>query len=55
MAGKKILNGYRAFLILLIAVFFISGCETFKGAYEGFKRDWDYLIKSDQWMQGSLW
>jgi predicted small secreted protein len=28
-------------VILLVAVVFISGCETLKGAAQGFKRDWN--------------
>ncbi|MGD9014543.1 MAG: hypothetical protein PVI33_00745 [Candidatus Omnitrophota bacterium] len=40
-------------LYLLLIV--LSGCETFKGAADGFYRDWQNAKKVDDWMREHLW
>ena len=40
-------------LYLLLVV--LSGCETVKGAAEGFCRDWQNAKKVDDWMRKNLW
>jgi hypothetical protein len=41
--------------ILSILVILISGCETFKGAFQGSKKDWESVKKADEWMRKNLW
>lgn len=63
MAGK-ILNGF--FVTCFLAVIFVSGCETAKGAAkgvgavavgtaEGAKKDWQAVKKADGWMRKNMW
>lgn len=45
--------------VLLLGFVFIYGCETIKGmgsgAGEGAKKDWQVLIKADDWVRKNLW
>jgi len=38
--------------VLLIIVVFTAGCETLKGAAQGFKRDWDNFTS---WEKNITW
>lgn len=45
---------------MLIIVFFglimlFQGCNTLKGATDGFKEDWKELNKADGWVKENLW
>ncbi|MFC1658764.1 hypothetical protein ACFL1D_05210 [Candidatus Omnitrophota bacterium] len=40
---------------LCILLFALSGCETLKGAAEGFSQDWQNAKKVDNWLQEHLW
>ena len=44
---------------LFLLVIFSSGCETFKGAAEGFSLDWqsakENVQKMDSWIRENLW
>lgn len=42
-------------LVLLLGLAFIYGCGTIKGAAEGAKKDWQVLIKADDWVRKNLW
>ncbi len=46
-------------LIVLGMVIFLQGCETFKGAAIGFKKDventWNGASKADVWIKDTLW
>jgi predicted small secreted protein len=33
----------------------LQGCETFKGAKDGFKKDWKNMQKADDWMRENMW
>jgi len=39
------------YLLLLI----VSGCETAKGAAQGFTKDWQTAMKADKWLRENLW
>lgn len=52
--------------LVVVAAFFLTGCETLKGAGKGFKQDVDnawynihdesgWVKKSDGWMKENLW
>lgn len=44
------------FLSLLLAIACLSaGCNTLKGAGEGFSKDWKKLAEFDQWLQEKAW
>ena len=42
-------------LLILCMVLLLVGCETFKGAKDGFRKDWENLEKQDSWMRENLW
>lgn len=42
------------FLLAVLAISF-SGCNTLKGAAEGFGRDWQEAKKVDDWLQKNAW
>jgi len=41
--------------VLYLFLMLLSGCETFKGAADGFYRDWQNAKKVDDWLQEHLW
>lgn len=52
----------KSLLLLLVVVLALQGCETLKGAREGFARDIqryqqkeDPLHKADAWMREHMW
>ena len=46
------------YLLLLITVF-LAGCNTLRGTAEGFTKDvgiaWNYMSKTDAWIQQKAW
>ena len=49
---------FKAPLIILglyLVLISLAGCETVKGAAEGFSRDWQNAKKVDKWMRENLW
>jgi len=48
---------YRPFALsaLLFLVIFAAGCETLKGAAQGFKRDWNNLMEWNERTQDAAW
>ena len=40
---------------LYLLVMVLSGCETVKGAAQGFAKDWENAKKVDDWMRENLW
>ena len=53
---KTIIKAWRWVVPGVVFVGMIaSGCETAKGAVDGFKRDWDALRRVDQKMQDNAW
>ena len=52
---KYFKNQSLRFILLLIAVLFLSGCETLKGAASGFQKDWESITKWDSEFQEVLW
>ena len=56
--GKKeasVIKKGLALFILFAFVTIIGGCETLKGACDGFRRDWASLQKVDDWVQKNIW
>ena len=51
MMAKK----YAMLLALFVFLVLIAGCETAKGAAQGFQKDWKSLEKVDDWMRDNLW
>ena len=53
------MNFKWSLLIVFVAMFFLQGCATIKGAAkganEGLKEDWKAASKWDGWMQDNLW
>jgi len=48
------------YLKMLIIVLFglmvlFQGCNTLKGAKNGFKKDWNDLNKADGWIKENMW
>ena len=41
--------------VFIVSLFGLCGCETFKGAADGFKRDWQIVNKWDAWFQKNYW
>ena len=61
-ARKDVMVVKKRTILLFCIVAFISGCETFKGAGQGFKKDVEnvsskqgWVWKTDQWMQDHMW
>ncbi len=48
------LKKWQIFFVLTVVLAF-QGCETIKGASEGFKKDWKDLKKIDSQMKRNLW
>ena len=52
-------GGGMRFKTLIIVVFgmmlLLQGCNTFKGAQEGFKKDWKTVLKANDWMKEKMW
>ncbi|MDD5292283.1 MAG: hypothetical protein PHY46_03790 [Candidatus Omnitrophica bacterium] len=48
---------YRSLALsaLLIVMIFAAGCETLKGAAQGFKRDWNKLMEWNEQSQDVAW
>lgn len=42
-------------MLLFSIIILFSGCETLKGAANGFKKDWDNFTKWDSEFQEVLW
>ena len=51
--AKKLRRALMAVCLLNILV--ICGCETAKGAAQGFTKDWKNAEKVDAWMRKNLW
>ena len=45
----------KAFIIIIGLTMFLQGCNTLKGAKEGFKEDWKALSEADDWMKENMW
>lgn len=44
------------FLLLVSMTALLStGCNTLKGAGEGFTKDWAKMVEVDQWLQRNAW
>jgi len=41
--------------VFLVFILALQGCETIKGASEGFKKDWKDLQKVDSKLEKDLW
>ena len=41
--------------IIFLSGLFLQGCNTLKGAGNGFKEDWKVMSKFDQWLQEKMW
>ena len=44
-----------AICVLYLLLIVLSGCETVKGAAQGFTRDWQNAEKVDKWLRKNLW
>ncbi len=45
----------KLLLIILIISFGLQGCETFKGAKEGFEKDLEKAKEADTWFRKNAW
>lgn len=41
--------------LLSVLLFTLSGCNTVKGAADGFTKDWREAQKVDDWLQKHAW
>ncbi|MCB9747120.1 MAG: hypothetical protein H6755_01790 [Candidatus Omnitrophica bacterium] len=49
------MNPKWLFAIVIILTIFLHGCETAKGAAQGFQKDWEDAKEADKWIQEHLW
>ena len=40
---------------VILCGFFLQGCNTLKGAGNGFKEDWKTVTQVDDWIQEKMW
>ncbi len=48
----------RKTILFLLSVVFLTlcaGCNTLKGAADGFSKDWQEAKKVDDWLQRNAW
>lgn len=49
------MNSKLLIIALCSMVVFLQGCNTMKGAKDGFKKDWNELNAADGWVKENLW
>jgi len=53
------MEGFMYSKMLIIVLFglmvLLQGCNTLKGARDGFKKDWTELNAADGWLKENLW
>ena len=46
---------WKQMILCLTVCILLAGCNTLKGAQEGFQDDWEDWNRQDGWIQENLW